>query len=442
MSSGRVLIVDDEPGMRGYLQTALEVESFQVEAVASGEEAVGNIQKNPADVVLLDMVLPGWDGLETLRHIRRISPFTRVVMISCVRDTRKVAQAMRLGAQDYLSKPIQEEELYEIVRFCLQHTAPNPTGRADVVDVDKGVLFFSATPQMQTLRSQAMQVARFDFPVLLLGESGTGKEVLAHLIHKYSERSSRVFLKVNCAAVPSELLESELFGYEPGAFTGATKSKPGKFELCNGGTLLLDEIGEMSPALQAKLLQVLSQGTTRRLFIIAIVFVIVATVSAFADPVEMRFAGLGGENQNGEYTYPYFLTIENGPQFPAICDDFYHESNVGDTWQANLTPLSGGDLSKTRFGILSEYQEAGYLLMQMRDDDQPEWGNINFAIWKIFNPSVDMGPHASRYTGTAILVQPGADSGFVEGRLFHRYDRDSARRAERLGRSGIPLSHT
>jgi two-component system, NtrC family, response regulator AtoC len=110
-----------------------------------------------------------------------------------------------------------------------------------------------------------MQVARFDFPVLLLGESGTGKEVLAHLIHKYSDRSHRTFLKVNCAAVPSELLESELFGYEPGAFTGANKSKPGKFELCNKGTLLLDEIGEMSSALQAKLLQVLQDGQFSRL---------------------------------------------------------------------------------------------------------------------------------------------------------------------------------
>ncbi len=118
---------------------------------------------------------------------------------------------------------------------------------------------------MRQLRAHAMQVARFDFPVLLLGESGTGKEVLAHLIHKYSDRAHRTFLKVNCAAVPSELLESELFGYEPGAFTGANKAKPGKFELCNKGTLLLDEIGEMSPALQAKLLQVLQDGQFSRL---------------------------------------------------------------------------------------------------------------------------------------------------------------------------------
>lgn len=265
MSSNHILIVDDEPSMRRYLQTVLELDSYQVSAAASGEEALDKVRQKPPDLVLLDLVLPGWDGLETLKRIRQASPLSKVVMISCVRDTRKVAQAMRLGAQDYLSKPIQKEEMDEVLRFCLQHSAPGAPGSGEAVDLGGGVLFFSATPQMQTLRSQAMQLARFDFPVLLLGESGTGKEVLAHLIHKYSTRANRVFLKVNCAAVPSELLESELFGYEPGAFTGANKSKPGKFELCNNGTLLLDEIGEMSPALQAKLLQVLQDGQFCRL---------------------------------------------------------------------------------------------------------------------------------------------------------------------------------
>ncbi len=186
-------------------------------------------------------------------------------MLSCVRDTRKVAQAMRLGAQDYLSKPVQKEEMDEVLRFCLENTEPGGPGAGEAIEVSEGVYFFSATQQMRQLRAHAMQVARFDFPVLVLGESGTGKEVLAHLIHKYSDRAHRTFLKVNCAAVPSELLESELFGYEPGAFTGANKAKPGKFELCNKGTLLLDEIGEMSPALQAKLLQVLQDGQFSRL---------------------------------------------------------------------------------------------------------------------------------------------------------------------------------
>jgi len=265
MSAGHILVVDDEPSMRKYLQTTLELDSYEVSTAASGEEALEKVQQKAPDVVLLDLVLPGWDGLETLRRLRQDSPLSKVVMISCVRDTRKVAQAMRLGAQDYLSKPIQKEEMDEVLRFCLQYSAASTPESGKAIDVGGGVMFFSATPQMQSLRGQAMQVARFDFPVLLLGESGTGKEVLAHLLHKSSARANRVFLKVNCAAVPNELLESELFGYEPGAFTGANKSKPGKFELCNKGTLLLDEIGEMSPALQAKLLQVLQDGQFCRL---------------------------------------------------------------------------------------------------------------------------------------------------------------------------------
>lgn len=265
MSAGHILVVDDEPAMRRYLQTALELDSYQVSTAQSGEEALEKIQQKLPDLVLLDLVLPGFDGLETLKRIREFHPRTKVVMISCVRDTRKVAQAMRLGAQDYLSKPIQKDEMDEVLRFCLENPAPSIPTPEEATDLGGGLFFFSATPQMRSLRNQAVQVARYDFPVLLLGESGTGKEVLAKLIHKSSARAHRTFMKVNCAAVPSELLESELFGYEPGAFTGANRPKPGKFELCNNGTLLLDEIGEMSPALQAKLLQVLQDGQFSRL---------------------------------------------------------------------------------------------------------------------------------------------------------------------------------
>jgi len=265
MSAGHILVVDDEPSMLRYLQTVLELDSYRVSTASNGLEALDKVQRDTPDLVLLDMVMPGADGLETLQRIRESKPSTKVVMLSCVRDTRKVAQAMRLGAQDYLSKPVQKDEMDEVLRFCLENTDPSAPGAGDAIEVGEGVYFFSATPMMRHLRGQSMQVAKFDFPVLLLGESGTGKEVLARLIHKYSDRAHRTFLKVNCAAVPSELLESELFGYEPGAFTGANKAKPGKFELCNKGTLLLDEIGEMSPALQAKLLQVLQDGQFSRL---------------------------------------------------------------------------------------------------------------------------------------------------------------------------------
>jgi len=265
MSTGHILVVDDEPSMLRYLQTVLELDSYRVTTASNGLEAVEKIQRDTPDLVLLDMVMPGADGLETLQRIREARPSTKVVMLSCVRDTRKVAQAMRLGAQDYLSKPVQKEEMDEVLRFCLENTDPDAPTAGEAIEVAEGVYFFSATAQMRQLRAHAMQVAKYDFPVLILGESGTGKEVLAQLIHKYSDRSHRTFMKINCAAMPSELLESELFGYEPGAFTGANKSKPGKFELCNKGTLLLDEIGEMSPALQAKLLQVLQDGQFSRL---------------------------------------------------------------------------------------------------------------------------------------------------------------------------------
>ena len=214
-------------------------------------------------MVLLDVLMPGIDGLETLEQLRQMKPGVKVVMLSCVSDTRKVVQAMRLGAQDYLTKPFQKAELDAVIDQCLGKNQQNYAG--EVEELCDDVFFVAASPAMRKIRSQAALVANVDIPVLMLGESGTGKEVLARLVHKLSPRAHRTFLKVNCAAVPADLLESELFGYEAGAFTGATHPKPGKFELCNKGTILLDEIGEMPPSLQAKLLHVLQDQQFSRL---------------------------------------------------------------------------------------------------------------------------------------------------------------------------------
>jgi DNA-binding NtrC family response regulator len=210
----------------------------------------------------MDLLMPGIDGLETLEQLRQMQPGMKVVMLSCVSDTRKVVQAIRLGAQDYLTKPFQKAELDAVIKQCLRSETQSA---GEVEELCDDVFFVAASPAMKKLRAQAALVAGVDIPVLLLGESGTGKEVLARLIHKLSPRAHRTFLKVNCAAVPADLLESELFGYEAGAFTGATHPKPGKFELCNKGTILLDEIGEMPPMLQAKLLHVLQDQQFSRL---------------------------------------------------------------------------------------------------------------------------------------------------------------------------------
>src|ERR1700729_90663 len=262
--AANILLVDDEPGMLRYIKTLLEVDDYHVETATTGEEALQRVEKGlHPDLVLLDVLMPGIDGLETLEKLRQMKPGIKVVMLSCVNDTRKVVHAMKLGAQDYLTKPFQKAELDAVIDLCLNQGKQTFTG--EVEELADDVFFIAASPAMRKIRSQSALVANVDIPVLLLGESGTGKEVLGRLIHKLSPRSHRTFLKVNCAAVPADLLESELFGYEPGAFTGATHAKPGKFELCNKGTILLDEIGEMPPLLQAKLLHVLQDQQFSRL---------------------------------------------------------------------------------------------------------------------------------------------------------------------------------
>ncbi|MGH9445542.1 MAG: sigma-54-dependent transcriptional regulator, partial [Terriglobia bacterium] len=295
--TANILVVDDEPGMLRYLQTLLEADSYQVTTARSGLEALKQLRDGRApDLVLLDVLMPDLDGLQTLEQLRQARPALKVVMLSCVSDTRKVAQAIKLGAQDYLTKPFEKAELDAVLSHCLSE-APEQTGTAgaeggQVEELSDDQFFVAASPAMRKIRDQVAQLAQVDVPVLMLGESGTGKEVVARLIHKLSSRANRVWLKVNCAALPADLLESELFGYEPGAFTGATRSKPGKFEMCDKGTILLDEIGEMPPTLQAKLLHVLQDQQFSRLgsrsFVKVDVRILAATNINIAEAIESR----------------------------------------------------------------------------------------------------------------------------------------------------------
>ncbi len=264
-----ILVVDDEPSMLRYLQTLLEVDGYHVITAENSGEALERVQCDPSpDLVLLDLIMPDLDGLQTLERLRQLRPKLKVVMLSCVSDTRKVVQAIRLGAQDYLTKPFQKAELDAVLNHCLSprtSATESEVQAGEVEELSDDLFFVAASLAMRKIREQVNQVASVNVPVLMLGESGTGKEVVARLIHKRSARADRTFLKVNCAALPGELLESELFGYEPGAFTGATRPKPGKFELCDKGTVLLDEIGDLPPALQAKLLQFLQDQQFSRL---------------------------------------------------------------------------------------------------------------------------------------------------------------------------------
>ncbi|MHB8412023.1 MAG: sigma-54-dependent transcriptional regulator [Candidatus Acidiferrales bacterium] len=265
----KILIIDDEPSIRKYLQTLLEVDGFEVTAVASGTdglEAIGGGAK--PDFVILDVLMPEMDGLETLRRLIQMDRALNVIMLSCSNEVSTVVEAIRLGAHDYLTKPFEKPELDAALLKCRQKKqlkAENQALREYCDQLTEDMSFLVASPQMLKIRQQILQIAPVDVPVFISGESGVGKEVVARMIHLRSTRRQQAFVKVNCAALPGELLESELFGYEQGAFTGAVRAKPGKFELANKGTIFLDEIAEMPPHLQAKLLHVLQDNQFSRL---------------------------------------------------------------------------------------------------------------------------------------------------------------------------------
>ncbi len=265
----KILVVDDEPSIRKYLQTLLEVDGFEVESVSSGKEALERVGGGERpDFMILDVLMPEVDGIETLRRLMQIDRSLNVIMLSCSNEVNTVVEAIRLGALDYLTKPFEKPELdaaFLKVRQKQQLRSENEALRQYCEQLTEDLSFLAASPQMLKIRQQILQIAPVDVPVFVSGESGVGKEVIARMIHLRSTRRHQQFVKVNCAALPGELLESELFGYEQGAFTGAVRAKPGKFEMANKGTIFLDEIAEMSPHLQAKLLHVLQDGQYSRL---------------------------------------------------------------------------------------------------------------------------------------------------------------------------------
>jgi two-component system response regulator AtoC len=264
----RVMVIDDDPSVRDYMEALVSRQGYRVYAAADGEQALGQLDDVRPDLVTLDVVLPGVDGLETLRRIKARMPDVPVVMLSGHGQARNIVEAMRLGATDFLRKPFEVEELElafqkALEKRALKQEVERLRGRAR--SETELLLLFGDNPKMRQVRDIIEQVADTDITVLVRGESGTGKELVARTIFQLSSRRDRPFVKVNCAALPSELLESELFGFEKGAFTGAQKRKLGKFEYANQGTIFLDEISEMHPNLQAKLLQVLQDGEFSRL---------------------------------------------------------------------------------------------------------------------------------------------------------------------------------
>jgi DNA-binding NtrC family response regulator len=270
-----IAIVDDDSGFANYLRTFLSLRGYETRSYSRGDEMVAAIrQGDPPDIVLLDVMMPGMNGLETLRAIKAAKPELQVIMLSGREQAATIVEAVRLGAADYVVKPGDPEGLGEIALDSAIKSAIEKSRLVSEItelrrqlsdDQDRAFLFWGDSPEMQAIATVIEQVSDSDVTVLIRGESGVGKELVARAIDQRSPRKNRPFVKVNCAALPADLLESELFGHEKGAFTGAAATRVGKFEQADTGTIFLDEIGEMKPALQAKLLHVLQDGQFTKL---------------------------------------------------------------------------------------------------------------------------------------------------------------------------------
>jgi two-component system nitrogen regulation response regulator NtrX len=264
MAGEHILIVDDERAIRAALRGVLEDEGYRVSDVGSGTEALACVQDEAPDLVFLDIWMPGMDGLEVLAEIKRLRPETAVVMISGHGTIETAVKATKLGAYDFIEKPLSLEKTLLAATRALEHSRLERENRALREELERGHEIVGQSPIMEELRAQIAIAAPTNGRVLIHGENGSGKELVARAIHALSARADGPFVEVNCAAIPEDLIESELFGHERGAFTGAVARRRGKFELAHGGTLFLDEVGDMSLKTQAKVLRVLEEQAFER----------------------------------------------------------------------------------------------------------------------------------------------------------------------------------
>ena len=338
-----ILIVDDEPAARYGLRRALE-SKYRVAEADSAEAAREALTREQADLVLLDVVLPGQSGIEFLRWMREQGSEIPVLMVSALDTAKTAVEALQLGAADYLVKGFELEELRQRVANLLKLASlekENDSLRRRLTTEGQFGQMIGRAPEMRRTFEMAERVAATDSTVLILGESGTGKDLLAQEIHVRSARAGKPFVAVNCAALPETLIESELFGYERGAFTGAAQQKKGKFELASGGTLFLDEIGDMNPVTQAKVLRALENRTIERLGGTQAILVDVRVISATHRnlPVEIR----SGKFREDLFYRLRVITLELPPlrahkeDIAVLADTFLqmHGSRLGRT--ARLT---------------------------------------------------------------------------------------------------------
>jgi DNA-binding NtrC family response regulator len=315
MRSKAILIVDDEFSVRDSLRRWFAKQGYRTEAAKDAPEALQRLEESHWDVVILDIKMPGMDGLELQRRIREIDPGLIVIMITAYASVETAVRALKEGAHDYVTKPVDPDELSHVVERALEQRrleTENVQLREKIEELTAPTAIVSESPQMEEVLRLVNSVAETDATVLIRGESGTGKELIAQAIHSSSRRRGSPMVAVNCGALPESLLESELFGHEKGAFTGAQQRRTGRIEMADGGTLFLDEVGTISPKTQAELLRVLESKEITRL--------------GGSNPLRVDFRTISATNQNLEHL------IAEGD----FREDFYFRINV---FEIHVPPL-------------------------------------------------------------------------------------------------------
>ena len=378
----RILVVDDEPAIRDTMRMTLEYEGHEVLAAGSGQEALAVVEREHPDLVFLDIKMPGLDGLEVLGRLRAVNEALPVVIISAHGTAATALEAGRLGAVRFIEKPLSKDYVLDAVREGLELGTLRRENQSLRTALETRHQLVGESPALHRILDQVRRAAPTNATVLILGESGVGKELVARAIHRDSLRSRERFVQVNCAAIPEELIESELFGHERGAFTGATEKQVGKFEMADKGTIFLDEVGDMSAKTQAKVLRVLQEGEVERLGSAKTIKVDVRVIAATNKDLEHEIAE--GRFREDLYFRLSVIPIAVPPlrerldDIPALVQHFASQfSRENNRRPARFSPGALDALRQARWrGNIRELRNVIERLLIMTDRDVIEAGDV------------------------------------------------------------------
>jgi two-component system nitrogen regulation response regulator NtrX len=410
-----ILVVDDEPGVRSALSGVLRDEGYNVEAVSTGEACLDRVIRGGVDLIVLDVWLPGMDGLATLARLRERQVDAQVVLISGHGNIESAVRAIKLGAFDFVEKPLSLDKTVLVVRNALQQRRLEAENRVLRARVDRHQTMVGESYAMRQLREQVAMAAPIASRVLIYGENGTGKELVARALHDMSPRRSAPFVEVNCAAIPEELIESELFGHVRGAFTGAVADRRGKFEAADGGTLFLDEIGDMSLKTQAKVLRVLQEQTLEPVGGVTRIKVDVRVLAATNKDLQ-------AEIRAGRFREDLYFRLSVIPIFvPPLRERQEDIALLADHFMAEFAREYGRRLKSFDAGAIAVLQQYGW------PGNVRELRNVVERLM-IMVPGDSIGPSDLGFLGRDVGAPPDAAGAPAERLTLHeardRFERD------------------